>query len=171
MSCSFVSTARDKKPYEHRKLSAVHKFDYTVLRVKTLLRPWLADEFGHELLCVIYGGKMAPMDAIWQCWCRLCPPHPIGVLVIFTISVVPINRITIRNSRLLGNFLTIGISRFYDCTISLLKSDNFITLYILEIKPNLCNKFANFDIVLQFCVFYCIFVAIGIGLKYPLSGI
>ena len=44
--------------------------------------------------------------------------------------VVPINRITIKNSRLLGNFLTIGIGRFYDCTIGLLKSDNLITLYL-----------------------------------------
>ena len=55
-------------------------------------------------------------------------------------SVVLINWFTIRNSRLLenfltnsrllGNFLTIGISRFYDCTIGLLKSDNLITLYL-----------------------------------------
>ena len=45
-------------------------------------------------------------------------------------SVVPINRITIGNSRLLGNFLTIGIGRFYNCTIGLLKSDNLITLYL-----------------------------------------
>ena len=37
------------------------------------------------------------------------------------VSVVPINRITIGNSKLLGNFLTIGIGRFYDCTIGLLK--------------------------------------------------
>ena len=44
--------------------------------------------------------------------------------------VVPINRITIENSRLLGNFLTIGIGRFYDCTIGLLKSDNLITSYL-----------------------------------------
>ena len=27
-------------------------------------------------------------------------------------SIVPINRITIRNSKLLGNFVTIGIGRF-----------------------------------------------------------
>ena len=45
-------------------------------------------------------------------------------------SVVPINQITIGNSRLLGNFLAIGISRFYDCTIGLLKLDNLITLYL-----------------------------------------
>ena len=47
-----------------------------------------------------------------------------------SVSVVPINWITITNSRLLGNFLTISISRFYDCTIGLLKSDNRITLYL-----------------------------------------
>ena len=46
------------------------------------------------------------------------------------VSVVPINRITFGNSRLLGNFLTISIGRFYDCTIGLLKSDNLITLYL-----------------------------------------
>ena len=45
-------------------------------------------------------------------------------------SVVPINRITIGNSRLLGNFLTISIGRFYNYTIGLLKSDNLITLYL-----------------------------------------
>ena len=45
-------------------------------------------------------------------------------------SVVPINRITIGNSRLSVNFLTIGIGRFYDYTISFLKSDNLITLYL-----------------------------------------
>ena len=46
-------------------------------------------------------------------------------------SVVPIKRITtIGNSRLLGNFLTIGIGRFYDCIISLLKSDDLLTLYL-----------------------------------------
>ena len=81
-------------------------------------------------------------------------------------SVVPINRVTIGNSRLLGNFLTIGIGRFYDCTISLLKSDNLITL---SLKLN--QIIANFDRILQFCVFYCMFVVIGIGLKYRLSGI
>ena len=47
-----------------------------------------------------------------------------------SVSVVPINWITIGNSRLLGNFLTIIISRFYDCTIGLLKSDNRIALYL-----------------------------------------
>ena len=45
-------------------------------------------------------------------------------------SVVPINQITIGNSRLLEKFLTIGIGRFYNCTIGLLKSDNLITLYL-----------------------------------------
>ena len=38
-------------------------------------------------------------------------------------------------------------------------------------KPNLCNKFANFDRILQFCVFYFMFVRIGIGLKYWLLDI
>ena len=55
----------------------------------------------------------------------VAPEHSKGVT-----SVVPINRITIGNSRLLGNFLTIGIGRLYDCTIVLLKSDNLITLYL-----------------------------------------
>ena len=45
-------------------------------------------------------------------------------------TLLPINRIIIGNSRLLGNFMTIGIGRFYDCTIGLLKSDNLITLYL-----------------------------------------
>ena len=39
------------------------------------------------------------------------------VICAIGISVVPISRMTIGNSRLLRNFLTIGIGRFYDCTI------------------------------------------------------
>ena len=57
------------------------------------------------------------MNAILYIWYVFC-------------SVVLINRITIENSRSLGNFLTIGIGRFYDGTIGLLKSDNLITLYL-----------------------------------------
>ena len=57
------------------------------------------------------------MNAILYIWYVFC-------------SVVPINRITIDNSRLLGNFLTNDIGRFYDGTIGLLKSDNLITLYL-----------------------------------------
>ena len=93
--------------------------------------------------------------------------HVCALSSVDCISVVLINRITIGNSRLWGNFLTIGIDRFYNCTIGL------IILYklVLEIKPNLCNKFANCDRILQFCAFYCMFVVIGIGLKYWLSGI
>ena len=41
----------------------------------------------------------------------------------------------------------------------------------LEVTPKVCNKYANFDRMLQFCGFYCMFVVIGIGLKYWLSGI
>ena len=68
-------------------------------------------------------------------------------------SVVPINWITIGNSRLLGNFLTIGIGRFYNCTIGLLKSDNLITLYL---KLNqIFNKFANFDTILCILLYVC----------------
>ena len=45
-------------------------------------------------------------------------------------NVVLINRITIRNGRLLGNFVTIGIGKFQGCNICLLKSNDLITLYL-----------------------------------------
>ena len=42
------------------------------------------------------------------------------------ISVVPIIGSAIGNSRLLGNFVTIGIGRFLGYNIGLLTSNNFI---------------------------------------------
>ena len=45
-------------------------------------------------------------------------------------SIVLINQITIGNSRLSGNFVTIGISKFQGYNISLLKSNDLITLYM-----------------------------------------
>ena len=82
-------------------------------------------------------------------------------------SVVPINRITIGNSRLLENFLTIGIVRFYDCAIGLLKSDNLITLYLKSNQIFIINLL----ILTESYNFVHFIVVIGIGLKYRLSGI
>ena len=45
-------------------------------------------------------------------------------------SVVPINRITIGNSRLLGNFVTIGNGKFLRCKIGLFKSNNLMNLHL-----------------------------------------
>ena len=84
--------------------------------------------------------------------------------------VVLINWITIRNSRLLENFVTIGIGKFKGLNISLSKSSNSNTLYVLVTESNNHNKFSNYVRVLQFCNFYCLFVIIGIGLKYWPSG-
>ena len=75
----------------------------------------------------------------------------------------------IGNSRLLGNFVTIGIGEFQGCNIGLLKSNDLITLYmelsqIFMINLLILTESYNF-------VNFCMFVIISIGLKYRLSGI
>ena len=51
--------------------------------------------------------------------------------ILYTISgAILINQITIGNSRLLGNFVTIGIGKFQGYNIGLLKLNDLITLYM-----------------------------------------
>ena len=88
-----------------------------------------------------------------------------------TICVVLINWITIGNSRLLGNFVKIGIDKFQGCNIGLLKSIDLITLYmklsqIFVINLLILTKSYNF---VDFIV--VMFVIIGIRMKYQLPGI
>ena len=78
--------------------------------------------------------------------------------------VVPINQITIGHSRLLGNFVTIGIGKFQGCSISLLKSNDIITLYVKLSQVFVVNLLI-LTAILQFCKFYCMFVIIDIRLK------
>ena len=58
--------------------------------------------------------------------------------------------------------MTIGIDKFQGCNITLLKSIDLITLYM---------KLHHIFVISQNRKFCCIFVIIGIGLKYRLSGI